>query len=97
MKVEVLIILLIVLILILWALWFRFTTWIYSRRYKPENDKGRLAEERRRELGRTIETPNGTYSIPRLVPTPERTILPSESSIPTVENRRRFRNPFKRK
>lgn len=50
MLVEVFLILLIIAIPIIWMFWFRFTNWLYNKRYKPENDRGRKAEEARKQL-----------------------------------------------
>jgi len=48
--IEVLVfIIVLVLIIILW-LWAKISKWIAVRRYKPENDKGKLAEESRQQL-----------------------------------------------
>jgi len=49
-------------ILILWKLWYMYSTWRALRKYKPENDLGKLAEDRRKELindGKSRKTEGG--------------------------------------
>ena len=82
MKVEALIGIVIVLMLLVWALWFRFTTWLYKRRYKPENDKGKLAEDKRQQLRRDFRIAVRDKGIRESLPTSERTLLQTESALP---------------
>lgn len=48
-QIELAVILIILFIFITWSIWFRLSLWIAKRRYKPDNDKGQLGEQRRRE------------------------------------------------
>ncbi len=47
--IELIIIVVIVLILFFWFVWFKITKKINIKKYNPENDKGRKAEEKRKE------------------------------------------------
>lgn len=47
LSIEFLIGFVILLMFLAWAAWFRLSRWILKRRYKPENDKGKLAEDAR--------------------------------------------------
>lgn len=48
--IEVLIILIPLLLVVAWFLYVQLTKYIYNRRYKPENDKGKKGEEHREEF-----------------------------------------------
>lgn len=76
MKAEVFILLLIILIVLVWAIWFRFTTWLYKKRYNPDNDKGKQAEDRRTKgRGEQPPTPTAAESLPGFVPTSEPSVF----------------------
>lgn len=48
--IEILVLVGFIFVLILGTIIKLFTGWLAKRRYKPENDKSRLGEERRRDL-----------------------------------------------
>ena len=48
--VEVLVILALVFMFVVWLGWYYLSKRWNNRRYKPENDKGRIGEEHRQEL-----------------------------------------------
>ena len=50
MKVELALFLFWIILIVGWIILFKFLKWNDNRRYKPENDKGRLAEENRQRL-----------------------------------------------
>lgn len=103
MKIEILLIIFWVLILIIWATWLRLSTWYHNRRYKPENDKGRLAEDERQRLiaaeftKRTSErgfsgTPTGESRERRFegfTQSSERSVFPSTASNGVTTNKAR--------
>lgn len=89
-KIELLVISILFVILFTWACWFRLTRWIAKRRYKPEDDKGRRAEEKRKSNGDTgresaiknpISTPTGQDK-PR-----EQELLPTTEANSTGEDK----------
>ena len=98
MKAEWLLLLIPIGMLILWAVWFRFTTWLYNKKYKPENDKGRrptanlgFPEARNRRIEKT------DLFVPRPSELEDRGELqiPTPSSI--TENSSGFRGFFARR
>lgn len=85
--IEALIPLVLILILFIWAIWFRISRKIAERRYKPENDKGRLAEETRLEQLRQFAAgePQSSFpalSVPGVTSPAEQPILPPAASEP---------------
>lgn len=48
--IEVLVLVLLFLLVVCLWFWAKISHWLAVRRYKPENDKGRLAEESRQRL-----------------------------------------------
>lgn len=64
-----------------------------KRRYKPENDRSRQGEEKRRG---NEEDAREALSVPRPRDFEERRLLPPTDVTPIRENSSRPRNPFKR-
>lgn len=93
MYIEVLVILLTFFVFICWSVWYFISKKTLKWRYKPENDKGRLAEESRRNS--RVEKPSVHVSRP-LEPG-ARELLQTTDSPPIRQNSSRPRNPFKRR
>ena len=97
--IEVVMVIAVILIFFLWMIWFNFTRWLAKRRYKPDNDKSRQGEDKRRaadgtEQGafrearssirlREPERRQNIQEIPSSIPRPHR------SGIRKLLNRRR--------
>ena len=84
-----------------WFIWKKISDKRLLKKYKPENDKGRLAEEKRRRDSQSTET---VADIPGPGEPEERGVLPSaivDVNRKTGEGNgkigRKFRNPFRRK
>jgi len=99
--IEAVIFLIIVFIFIAWTMWKKYSIKKALKKYKPENDKGYLAErERRRDLGleegsdgaKGLAELEGRSSIP---PTVIDRVEPDSKR--TRKVRPKFRNPFRRK
>lgn len=75
--IELLVVLLILFLLVFWTIWFRFTQWRAIKSYKPENDKSKFREERRRaELeGRKFEPSNAVIGLSGLTSTEGQELL----------------------
>ena len=52
--IEILVVLAIIFVVVVFSFFMLVTKWYKLRRYKPENDKGRRAEESRRSLQRDV-------------------------------------------
>ena len=108
--IEIIVVGAIMLVVILWFIWFKFTGWRNKWRYKPENDKGRKAEEKRNEGRReesfrrepTIEKPDSrnevfnTTTRPTVLQTPK-TVVTRKTNNGNGKVGKQFRNPFRRK
>ncbi len=46
--VELLVVGSFIILLIAWAIWYKLSNWILNKFYKPENDKSKYGEEKRR-------------------------------------------------
>jgi len=92
--IELLIILILILLLSIWAVWFKLITWWSRFRYKPDNDKSKYGEDKRRKSrARETETrepsiEDTTLDIPRLSEPTERTLLPTAASDNSIEHER---------
>lgn len=53
-QIEILVVLAIIVVIIIFSFLMFITKWYKLWRYKPENDKGRRAEESRRSLQRNV-------------------------------------------
>jgi len=87
-QIELLIVLAVMFILFVWFVWFKITNIINRKKYNPENDKGRKAEERRRaeignkridHLGR--ESSTAGFGNERFGEHEERILLPTTKTI----------------
>ena len=100
----------IILVILFWFIWFKFTGWRNKKKYNPENDKGRKAEESRKE-GRREEsfrreqpTQTTTISVDRFEEPKGSGVLPTAEIVVTGKTDngngnvgKKFRNPFRRK
>jgi len=106
--IEVIIFGIILTIVITWFIWYKLSKWWNARRYNPENDKGRKAEERRREdkrIGTTGREPAAAdIGIKGLRESEKRTVLQAAKTIADGKTSdsngkvsRKFPNFFRRK
>jgi len=100
-SIEFLIFFILTFMFVGWIVWKKISNRRALKKYKPENDKGRLGEEKRRRDSQSAET---AFGIPGLGELEERGVLPStdvdvdgEASKGTRKTGRKFRNPFRRK
>ena len=82
--IEVIIIASIIFLVLLWFIWLTLSRVYHNRRYKPENDKGRQAEEKRRRdgesTGRESIFTDSTISSPRPAEPKKQDVFPAASS-----------------
>jgi len=98
-SIELVVFLAITLLLFVWALWYIVTKWIAKLRYKPNNDKSRYGEEKRRRLAEGGE-PIPTLTVkgfPGSSELTERGILPPPDVSSTGEDSKRPRGFFARR
>lgn len=93
LPIEVLGILFLCLIFICWFIYSRLSKWWLKIRYKPNDDKSRIGEEKRRDYRATAET---VASFPRPSELAERSNVPTAIIEPIGENSSRLRSLLKR-
>jgi len=79
--IEIIIVFVVIVYFLFWTLLMFIIKYSKKRRYKPENDKGKLAEESRRKGGGSRETGNTNLtSIPRPVLSQRRDLFQTTTS-----------------
>lgn len=96
LHIELLLVLAIVVLLVGWAIWYRITKWWAKRKYNPNEDKSKQAEDNRKEQFARGEpkTPNPVVSSSGPDKPSEPRILPVSDAGPVRKNRKRSRGIF---
>jgi len=99
MYIEVLFLLIIFLVFFIWSVWFNYSKRKLLKKYNPNNDKGRKAEEQRPSGGRIGAIENKEFITPGSPEPSERSLLPTTEIIPVGKdsnnNRKGFRKVFR--
>lgn len=87
-QIELLVLLFIILLVAVWVIWYRLSTRWIRKKYKPEEDKSKYGEEKRRaELeGREFEPSKAAICLSGLAPVAERELLSNAAVNPIGED-----------